>query len=602
MSAGVKCWEMLQCGEYSCPAYHATDVKCWLTPGTHCREEIQGQFLEKIEMCLGCEVFKQNIGPDSIDETLRAVNDQFTEFRKMVEERDRDLENISVELAVGLSEVFEALGQISSGNPDVEICPSKGTELELVTKLKKMVELTAKNLGEIVNLSHEFAMGLAEHFNVLHRVTKGDLTARVQGSSGVELIESLKTVTNQMIESVSAEINERKMAEHALKISEAELRLSEEKYRTLFDYDPNSIFVLERDTLNILDVNVRAMEVYGYERDELQDMSFIELGDSGYTYGLLSKSGKQEAAVSSVYSKVRHRRKDGTPFYVNVYTRQTRQSGKYGIIATTVDITESLTKETQLIQAGKMSTLGEMATGVAHELNQPLSAIQIGTDFFRTMVRERKTIPEGDLVLVSEQMAEQVARAVGIINHMREFGRKSDMHGEPIDINKPIHGVFTLLRRQLEVRGVEIVLDLDERLPKVFADSNRLEQVFIDLVINARDAMETKKAKAIGSATSNNVLTVRSYREGDQVVVTISDTGIGIPRDIRDKIFEPFFTTKEVGGGTGLGLSISYGIVKDYNGAIEVESVEGRGSTFTVAFPACNDIEERLAYVESSRY
>jgi len=602
MSAEVKCWEMLQCGEYSCPAYHATDVKCWLTPGTHCREEIQGQFLEKIEMCLGCEVFKQNIGPDSIDETLRAVNDQFTEFRKMVEERDRDLENISVELAVGLSEVFEALGQISSGNPDVEICPSKGTELELVTKLKKMVELTAKNLGEIVNLSHEFAMGLAEHFNVLHRVTKGDLTARVQGSSGVELIESLKTVTNQMIESVSAEINERKMAEHALKISEAELRLSEEKYRTLFDYDPNSIFVLERDTLNILDVNVRAMEVYGYERDELQDMSFIELGDSGYTYGLLSKSGKQEAAVSSVYSKVRHRRKDGATFYVNVYTRQTRQSGKYGIIATTVDITESLTKETQLIQAGKMSTLGEMATGVAHELNQPLSAIQIGTDFFRTMVRERKTIPEEDLVLVSEQMAEQVARAVGIINHMREFGRKSDMHGEPIDINKPIHGVFTLLRRQLEVRGVEIVLDLDERLPKVFADSNRLEQVFIDLVINARDAMETKRAKAIGSATSNNVLTVRSYREGDQVVVTISDTGIGIPRDIRDKIFEPFFTTKEVGGGTGLGLSISYGIVKDYNGAIEVESVEGRGSTFTVAFPACNDIEERLAYVESSRY
>jgi C4-dicarboxylate-specific signal transduction histidine kinase len=316
----------------------------------------------------------------------------------------------------------------------------------------------------------------------------------------------------------------------------------------------------------------------------------------------LSKSGKQEAAVSSVYSKVRHRRKDGATFYVNVYTRQTRQSGKYGIIATTVDITESLTKETQLIQAGKMSTLGEMATGVAHELNQPLSAIQIGTDFFRTMVRERKTIPEEDLVLVSEQMAEQVARAVGIINHMREFGRKSDMHGEPIDINKPIHGVFTLLRRQLEVRGVEIVLDLDERLPKVFADSNRLEQVFIDLVINARDAMETKKAKAIGSATSNNVLTVRSYREGDQVVVTISDTGIGIPRDIRDKIFEPFFTTKEVGGGTGLGLSISYGIVKDYNGAIEVESVEGRGSTFTVAFPACNDIEERLAYVESSRY
>ena len=229
----VKCWEMLECEEDSCPAYGSSDPKCWLMSGTHCRKEIQGRFLEKIEMCLNCEAFKRNIGVDSIDETLRVVSEQFTGFRKMVEERDRDLEDISVQLAVGLSEVFEVLGQISSGNPDVRIRRSTEPELELVTKLKKMVDLTAENLEEIVNLSHEFAMGLAEHFNVLHRVTKGDLTARVFGSSGVELIESLKTVTNQMIESVSAEINERKMAEHALKISETELRLSEEKYRTL---------------------------------------------------------------------------------------------------------------------------------------------------------------------------------------------------------------------------------------------------------------------------------------------------------------------------------------------------------------------------------
>jgi len=602
MSNKVKCWEILKCEEPACPAFGSTDLKCWLFSGTHCRKELQGKFLEKIEMCLNCEVFNRNIGLDSIDETLRVVNHQFTEFRNMVEERDQDLENISIELAVGLSQVFEALGQIASGNPDVRILESKEPELELIAKLKKMVDLTAQNLNEIVTLSHEFAMGLAEHFSVLHRVSKGDLSARVCGGSDVELIESLKMVTNQMIESVSAEINERKMAEHALKISEAHLRESEEKYHTLFDYDPNSIFVLERDTLNILDVNIRALEIYGYERDELLRMSFLDLGDKGYAHGVLSREEKGGGGVFNVYSKKRHWRKDGTSFYVNVYTRQARQSGKYGIIATTVDITESLTKETQLIQAGKMSTLGEMATGVAHELNQPLSAIQIGTDFFRTMVREGKRIPDSDLVLVSEQIADQVARAVGIINHMREFGRKSEFHGEPIDINKPIEGVFTLLSRQLEIRGIDIVLELEEGLPNVFADSNRLEQVFIDLVINARDAMESKKAKASRSATTNNILTVRSYQEGDRVLVTISDTGIGIPRHIQDKIFEPFFTTKEVGGGTGLGLSISYGIIKDYNGAIEVESEEGRGSTFTVALPACNETEERLLYVEGSGY
>lgn len=599
MSKQVKCWEVLKCGQEQCPAYEADTVNCWLIAGTHCRREIQGEFLEKIEMCLDCQVFKGNIDADSIDETLRVVNDQFAEFREMVRERDRDLEQISMELAVGLSEVFEALGQIASGNPDVRIVESKEHELELVTKLKKMVQLTARNVQEIVGLSHEFAMGLAEHFSVLHRVTKGDLTARVCGGSGVELIESLKTVTNQMIQSVSAEINERKMAEHALKISEAELRGSEEKYRTLFDYDPNSIFVLERGTLKILDVNIRAVEIYGYDRDELMDMSFLELGEGRYPHGVLSAQGTEGLVVSNVYPKIRHRRKDGTPFYVNVYTRQTRQSGKYGIIATTVDITESLTKETQLIQAGKMSTLGEMATGVAHELNQPLSAIQIGTDFFRNMTREGKPIPIEDLVMVSEQMAEQVTRAVGIINHMREFGRKSDLHGEPTDINKPIQGVFTLLSRQLEVRGIKIVLDLGDGLPFVLGDSNRLEQVFIDLVINARDAMDTKKTTSLASSV-DNTLTVRSYEDADQVVVSITDTGTGIPPDIRERIFEPFFTTKEIGGGTGLGLSISYGIVKDYHGSIEVESQEGRGSTFRVAFPALNEPVEGIEDVKDS--
>ncbi len=601
MSNKVKCWEIFKCEEPACPAFGSIDLKCWLISGTHCRKELQGQFLEKIELCLNCEVFNRNIGLDSMDETLRVVNHQFTEFRNMVQERDRDLENISIELAVGLSQVFEALGQIASGNPDVRILESKKPELELIAKLKKMVDLTAQNLKEIVTLSHEFAMGLAEHFSVLHRVSKGDLTARVYGDSEVELIESLKMVTNQMIESVSAEINERKTAEHGCKISEAQLRESEEKYHTLFDYDPNSIFVLEQDTLNILDVNIRALEIYGYERDELLSMSFLDLGDKGYAHGVLSRKEKGGGGVFNVYSKKRHWRKDGTSFYVNVYTRQARQSGKYGIIATTVDITESLTKETQLIQAGKMSTLGEMATGVAHELNQPLSAIQIGTDFFRNMIREGKTIPDSDLALVSEQIADQVARAVGIINHMREFGRKSDLDGQPIDINEPIEGVFTLLSRQLEVRGIDIVLELEEGLPRVFADSNRLEQVFIDLVINARDAMESKKTNAFG-APSKNVLTVKSQSKDNQVVVTINDTGNGIPHDIRDKIFEPFFTTKEVGGGTGLGLSISYGIVKDYNGTIEVDSEEAKGSTFTVSFPACDDIEERFEHVQNSGY
>ena len=215
MEKKVKCWEFFNCDEPECPVYKSKELRCWLVSETHCRDEIQGKFIEKIEMCIRCEVFQANIDVDSMEQTLTVVNRQFTEFGQMVDERDRELEHISMELALGLSEVFEALRQISSGDPEVRI--PETSELELIIKLKHMVNLTALNLAGIVNLSHEFAIGLAEHFDVLHRVSKGDLAARVSGISQEELLELLKKVTNQMIESVSEEMTERKRAEEALR-------------------------------------------------------------------------------------------------------------------------------------------------------------------------------------------------------------------------------------------------------------------------------------------------------------------------------------------------------------------------------------------------
>jgi PAS domain S-box-containing protein len=489
---------------------------------------------------------------------------------------------VSKELTLGLVDVFDALNEISLGNPRVRI--PETSEVDLIAELKAMVNQTAENLGEIVDLSHEFAIGLAEHFDVLHRVSQGDLNARVSGASGVELLESLKNVTNETIGSVAQEITNRKRIEKALRKSEGELRESEEKYHTLFDSDPNSIFVLEPKTFRILDVNQRCLEVYGHKKNEVVGRSFMDLGPGEYGEGVLSAGKGAQEAKYSVYPMVQHRQKDGKPFYVNVHACLRKHQRKYGIVATTVDITKILEKETQLMQASKMSTLGEMATGVAHELNQPLSAIQIGTDFFRTMVKEGEEISQEEMKLVSEQMAQQVARAVHIINHLREFGRKAEIHKEKIDINKPLRGVFTLLGQQLKLRGIEVITDFGESLPPIMGESNRLEQVFIDIVVNARDAIEAKVEHSTEKPT-DNILNIRSFQEKGQVVVTITDTGVGMTEDIMEKIFEPFFTTKKVGEGTGLGLSISYGTVKDYNGTIEVESQVGQGTTFKVAFP-----------------
>jgi PAS domain S-box-containing protein len=380
-------------------------------------------------------------------------------------------------------------------------------------------------------------------------------------------------------EQLKKELADRKRTQKAL-------RESEERYRTLFDADPNSIFVLEFGSSKILDVNARALEVYGYEREELIEKPFVHLGTGDYTDGVLSMTDPTPSMLCSVYPKVQHRGKDGKLFYVNVYACMSKSSHKYGIIATTVDITESLVKETQLIQASKMSTLGEMATGVAHELNQPLSTIQIGADFFRNMAQQGLELPPEELKFVSEQMIQQVARAVSIIDHMRQFGRKAEIQSEKVNVNEPLRAVFALLSEQLRVRGIEVKLDLQDDLPPILADSNRLEQVFIDLVVNARDAMAEDK-EGLNGETFDNTLTVKTFEEDRQVAVTISDTGGGISDEIKDKIFEPFFTTKEVGKGTGLGLSISYGIIKDYDGTIEVESEPDKGTTFKITLPAC---------------
>ncbi|MBW1783692.1 MAG: PAS domain S-box protein [Deltaproteobacteria bacterium] len=375
-----------------------------------------------------------------------------------------------------------------------------------------------------------------------------------------------------------------------LKTSKAELKESEEKYRFLFDYDPNSIFVLDPESLEILDVNARALEIYGYRKEELIGISFLELGPGEYANGILSRHGEEAGTQLSIYTKMEHWRKGMRPFHVNIYACRTGHGAKPGIIATTIDITENLAKEAQLIQASKMSTLGEMASGVAHEINQPLSAIQIVADFIKNVANGKDEIPRDELEQVSRHMTEQVDRAVRIINHLRAFGRKAEIRKEKVNINKPIEGVLTLLGQQLKLRGIEVVLDLDENLSPITGDANRLEQVFMDLIINARDSIEEKRRNFVTGKTVTR-LGIKSLQENGSVVITVWDTGTGIPNDIREKIFDPFFTTKEVGRGTGLGLSISYGIIKDYGGTIEVESEEGKGATFKITFPAWREVK-----------
>jgi C4-dicarboxylate-specific signal transduction histidine kinase len=236
-------------------------------------------------------------------------------------------------------------------------------------------------------------------------------------------------------------------------------------------------------------------------------------------------------------------------------------------------------KQEQLVQAGKLATLGELTTGVAHELNNPLN--NIGLYIGNVIDRARSGEADGE-VLVSdlEKAMAQVRKATEIISHLRTFGRAAPMTFEPADVHEIIERALSLVQEQLKQRGIEVVFDLYDGDVSVLANAIQLEQVFINLLTNARDALE-----------GSDLREIRISSEGfeDAVRITFADTGTGIPPELEARVFDPFFTTKEVGSGTGLGLSITYSIVKEHGGEISVASAAGQGATFLIELPRGTD-------------
>jgi len=250
-------------------------------------------------------------------------------------------------------------------------------------------------------------------------------------------------------------------------------------------------------------------------------------------------------------------------------------------------ILPSLMRRVELVTAWDllrlMPTMGGISAGIAHELNQPLNAIKMGSEFLKMMIQRGKKIQGEDLSQVANEISVQVDRASEIISRLSQFGGKPDFEKEEVDINTIIRNTLATMAHQLALDKIETELHLDETLPPVLAHRNRLGQVVFNLISNAKDAINEKK-ETIGG-TKTDFMSVRSFSENDRIVVSLSDSGIGIPDDVMERIFEPFFTTKEAGKGKGLGLTITNEIVKDYGGRIDIRSEEGEGTTFTLTFP-----------------
>ena len=300
--------------------------------------------------------------------------------------------------------------------------------------------------------------------------------------------------------------------------------------------------------------------------------------------------------------------------------------------------------QAQLIQSGKLSSIGELASGVAHELNQPLTVIRGNAQLIQ------RNLQRGELNV--EKLSEQIEpinrntkRMMNIISHLRTFSRQSQSDFQPVDVNKIVDNCFLMVGEQLRLRNIDVERNLNSDLPMINGDANQLEQVFLNLITNARDAITSiaerrirdgnlKKNKTNSEFKGRLEIISRIWKKGntwprpglhksgdrkmemkgqynqedtqitshlpiqsrsrdweggqqskDFIEILVRDNGGGIPADIVDKIFDPFFTTKEVGKGTGLGLSISYGIIEDHKGKIEVVETGTEGTTFRVKLP-----------------
>ena len=366
------------------------------------------------------------------------------------------------------------------------------------------------------------------------------------------------------------------------KFLEEELERSRMKYQAIFSCIPTALFVLSLDDLTILECNSRPQTLYGYEPGELLGTPFLALFDE-------PDIGPFEAAIRAErpIDRVRHRRKNGQHFFAAVRVSTAAFPGSQVYLASVTDITNRLETEQQLIQASKMATLGEMSTSVAHELNQPMTVIQTISDLLVRKVRKGQCVDQATLAEMAEGIGRHIARATGIINHMREFGRKADRHVAAVDLGVVLHRTFELFSQQLKLRNITVAFDIPEGLPPVAAQANPLEQVFMNLLLNARDAVDECYGPNSRPGDKRIAIAAGLETSGDRQFVTasIADNGSGIAPELLGRIFEPFFTTKEVGKGTGLGLSISYGIIKDYGGDIVAAAGPEGGARFTIRLP-----------------
>lgn len=377
---------------------------------------------------------------------------------------------------------------------------------------------------------------------------------------------------------------------------------ADERYSMLFGSNPQPMWVFDVETLRFLEVNDAAINHYGYTRDEFLAMTIMDILPPEDAPGLrhgLERKGNSRADVALT----QHQRKDGTIIDMELVSHEMELDGRRARLVLATDISERTRtraalhqSEEQLRQVQRMDAAGRLAGGVAHDFNNLLTTIRGFSDLLLRDIpdddRRRKDV---------EQIRKAADRGAVLTRQLLSFGRQQALEPRAIELNSVVTGMQGLIQRLIGA-DIRLVTELRPNLGEVMMDPAQLEQVLVNLVLNARDAMlsggtltiETGERQISGSSRG------RSVKPGRYIVLAVSDTGSGMDNDTLSHVFEPFFSAPSPGGRAGLGLSIIYGIVKQSGGVVRVSSEPGLGTTVKVFFPRVEGDEQAIQEVPAS--
>jgi PAS domain S-box-containing protein len=392
----------------------------------------------------------------------------------------------------------------------------------------------------------------------------------------------------EFMESVGGHIAlaiERRRAEEGLRRNESILSL-------LFEQNPLPIWLYEIATLRFLRVNRAAMDLYGYSREEFERMTMPEIWPASQQSEEFERTKRPEARLGEREFWM-HQTKAGRTFEVELISHELAYAGKRVGLVVAQDISERRHLESQLRQAQKMEAVGRLAGGVAHDFNNLLMVIKGHTELLLNALDSSNQI-----VRKIEQIDKSADRASALTRQLLAFSRRQVLQPQVINVNAIVEEMGKLLPRLIG-EDIELIIRTEKNVGSIRADASQMEQVIMNLAVNARDAMPNGGKLVIETANANieQVYTATHplMRPGAYVQLVVTDSGTGMDAETQAHIFEPFFTTKEKGKGTGLGLATVYGIIKQSGGFIWVYSELGKGTSFKIYLPRVENAEEHTA-------